>query len=132
DATIMQIKTQLSSFDFEEYKIDEAEAEFDVDLGKNRFVFKKIKGLKGRSKLSADGELNFETLDLGMEVRHSSLYYDDMRAIYYPLQKDLTWLPDKFLGELKATITLGGKVDLDKLKVFGKMSGKNLYAYNES
>lgn len=132
NAVKMNIVTTLSDFNFEQYMLDEIQAKFQIDLEKSLFALEDINGRRGRSLVRADGAINYKTTELGVEVYHPKLYYNDMRAIYYPLQKDLTFLPERFLGAMDATVTLGGKTNLDELKAFGRINGTNIYAYDES
>lgn len=132
DMVLIRLNTELTDFNFEDYQLEKLKGKLDIDLANNTLSFKNITGKQGRSSIQAKGAINLATLEVGVEVNHPSLYYNDLKRIYFPLQKNLNFLPKRFLGEMNASMTIGGKASLEDLKIFGKLKGKNLYVFNES
>lgn len=99
-----------------------------IELGLKDFFMEVTNGVGKHegTEYSAKGMLDLNTFDINFDVNFAKTNYADTLKIYWPLLKDLKYLPKEVLGDFKNKFKITGKADPDKMIVHGEAVSKRL------
>lgn len=80
---------------------------------------------------TAYGDVDLNSLDIDFNVNFAKTNYADTLKIYWPLLKDLKYLPKEVLGDFKNKFKITGKANPDLMIVKGEAGSKRLTLFNE-
>ncbi len=127
----LDIKNDLSRFSFEGYSLEHLDSNISFDFKKNRIYFENLNGIMGESTLSGEGVISLEDLSIASNIKHNTLYWNDLKKIYYPLLGSLDFIPESTFGNWKTNYKISGKATLEEIVVNGQFSGINNIIFDE-
>lgn len=124
--------SKIKNFDFEKFYMDELESNITFHIGHDYAEIRDASGIIGKSKINGSGTVNYNTQDVRFRINHPKLSFVDFKRLYYPISKNMDFMPKEILGDWKTEYEISGKYELDKLIMKGKLLALNSYMYNEN
>lgn len=121
----------MSQFKFIDFNFGDIQSKIELGLKDFKIQVSNGTGKHEGTNYTADGILDLNSLDLDFNVNFQKTNYADTLKIYWPLLKDLKYLPKDIVGEFKNKFKITGKADPDLMIVKGEASSKRLTYLNE-
>lgn len=114
------------------YRLGETEKDITIDLKDSNVIIGKMESLYGVTRLSGSGAVNYDNLDIALDINTDSTNFHDLSQILYPIFKNMDFLPKDLDFSAKVDAGIYGKTKLDKLIVKANVKFQDLIAWQES
>lgn len=129
---VIKIKPTIDNYTFEGFQQEKMSAELEIDLQKNWLAVNKLNGNLGQTTTKGYFKLNLEDLSVDSKIRQERILISDIKRIYAPALKDITFLSEKMYGDWATEVQISGKLNMDDLVIDGHFVGQNSFLFGES
>jgi translocation and assembly module TamB len=128
----INLATSLKDSSFEEYFFDRSSMDVTISLAREKVILNSISGKLPNTLYFLSGDYNWSNNRINLNVNTPHSTFEDIKKMYKPLVDVLPWVPESLGGLVSNNFTVGGEVDLKKLRVKGKFKAQNLSFLTES
>ncbi len=129
---VITIKGISDNFEVLGYKLGKADKIVSIALEDSQVVIEKLESQFGNTKLSGSGAVNYDTLDIALDLKSQLAYYSDLESILHPIFSKLDFLPKDLDFNSRIDASIYGKTRLKDLKIKSNVNFKDLHAYGEN
>lgn len=130
--TVINLKGKTKGFEILGYKLDETDKNLSIDLGNSEVIIHKMESKLGKTNLSGNGTVNWETAEIALGINSNDANSTDLEQILHPIFKDIKFLPEDLDYKAKIDVDIFGLYRLADLKIRSKVNFTDLTAYGEN
>lgn len=132
DDVEIDFKGMIKDFQVLGYKLGDADQETVIALKDSTVNIVQLNSRYKRTEIYGSGVVNYNNLDLSLEIRSPQTTYDELKEIIPPVLDPITFLPTDLNFKAKLDVRIYGRANLPQLKIKSKVNFRDLEAYGEN
>lgn len=129
---VITVKGISDNFEVLGYKLGKTDKIVSIALEDSQVVIEKLESQFSNTKISGSGAVNYDTLDIALDIKSQLAYYTDLELILKPILAKLDFLPSDLDFNSRIDASIYGKTSLKELKIKSNVNFKDLHAYGEN
>jgi len=132
EETVINLNGKTEGFEILGYKLDKTEKDITLNLKDSSVTINKMESQFGRTQLSGNGTVNYETEEIALGITSNQGNHHDLVQILNPILSDISFLPEDLDFNASLDVDIFGKYNLKNLGINTRVNFTDLNAYGET